>query len=129
MHTLPIVQRSCDIYYRHLAPKGRGSPLWIPEPNKQLPIGYQRTGMRLGDVGILASDGSFDFLFNACVPCNDPINPQKMPEDFQPFILDPLDIQRQSEFKSASHLSSASIQRSCSNDDLQYVFNCFSLNS
>ncbi|KAF4616813.1 hypothetical protein D9613_008361 [Agrocybe pediades] len=108
-----------DIYYRHLAPKGRGSPLWIPEPNKQLPIEYQRTGMLLGDVGILAADGSFDFLFNACLPRDHPVNPQRMPEDYEPFILDPLDVQRQSEFKGASHLSSASIKRSCSTKDLQ----------
>ncbi|KAF8798678.1 hypothetical protein BYT27DRAFT_7218474 [Phlegmacium glaucopus] len=39
--------------------KGRGSPLWIPELNLNLPIRYQRTGVTIGDVGIIAVSTSF----------------------------------------------------------------------
>ncbi|KDR67719.1 hypothetical protein GALMADRAFT_26936, partial [Galerina marginata CBS 339.88] len=51
-----------------------GSPLWIPEPNKRLPISYQRRGIDIGDVGIITANGGFDFLFNICLPYNHPMN-------------------------------------------------------
>ncbi|KDR72733.1 hypothetical protein GALMADRAFT_270676 [Galerina marginata CBS 339.88] len=109
---LPI-QRSCDIYYRHLSVKGRGSPLWIPEPNNELPVPYRRRGVTIGDVGIITASGSFDFLFNICVPRDDPINPENLPEDFFPLNppLRPIDLRGQSEFMPNSYLASASIQR------------------
>lgn len=59
--SLPV-QKSCDIYYRQLAVMGHGSPLWIPEPNDRLHIEYRRKGICIGDVGIIADDGSFDFM-------------------------------------------------------------------
>ncbi|KDR72721.1 hypothetical protein GALMADRAFT_228990 [Galerina marginata CBS 339.88] len=108
---IPVTPRSSEIYYRHLATKGRGSPLWIPEPNKALRIEYQRSGMRIGDVGIINSRGNFDFLFNICLPLGHPINPRTMPEHFAPLWIDPDDIQKYSEFKGESYLSSGSIKR------------------
>jgi hypothetical protein len=73
------VQTSNEIYERHLREKGRGHPLWIPQPNMALPIAYRAQGVRIGDVGIFTDDGGFDFLFNICVPIDDPINPRELP--------------------------------------------------
>ncbi|KAF8956505.1 hypothetical protein BDZ97DRAFT_1851213 [Flammula alnicola] len=40
--TLISVENSNKIYERHLGLKQRGFPLWIPEPNKRLPMPYRR---------------------------------------------------------------------------------------
>ncbi|KAF8967320.1 hypothetical protein BDZ97DRAFT_1656614, partial [Flammula alnicola] len=112
---LPWQEKSCEIFYRHLSVKRRGSPLWIPEPNKRLPVQYQKRGIVVGDVGIITASGAFDFLFNICLPHDDPINEQEdLPENFSP--LDPplrsRDIREYSEFKADTYLGSASIERS-----------------
>jgi len=100
--------------------KGRGFPLWIPEPNKRLPLVYQRKGINIGDVGIITPAGAFSFLFNICVPSNNPINPRLLPEAFAPISppLDPLDITEFDEFKPGSYLASASIENSKSESDV-----------
>ncbi|KAF8908543.1 hypothetical protein CPB84DRAFT_1744176 [Gymnopilus junonius] len=125
-HTEVVVthgQTSYDIYYRLLASKGRGSPLWIPQPNKSLPIDYQRTGMRIGDVGIITSRGSFMFLFNICYPADHPINRNKVPENFVPLTVDSAnDIQMLSEFGPESYLSSASIKKLSRAESSSLVF-------
>ena len=61
-----------------------------------LPIPYRAHGARVGDVGILTESGEFDFLFNICVPIDDPINPRKLPENFIPISppVDPADIRK-----------------------------------
>jgi len=93
--------------------KKRGFPLWIPEPNNNLPISYQRQGVNIGDVGIVTPSGGFSFLFNICLPPGDPINPSELPEGFAPLSppLNPIDIVRFVEFKSRSHLASASVEK------------------
>ena len=108
------VQRGNEIYERHLSLKGRGFPLWIPEPNNRLPLAYRRKGINIGDVGIITPSGGFSYLFNICVPRGDPLNPRALPEDFAPLSppLDPIDIREFSEFKPGSHLASASIENS-----------------
>ncbi|KAF8964089.1 hypothetical protein BDZ97DRAFT_1817925 [Flammula alnicola] len=108
------VQKSCDVYYRHLAVKGRGYPLWIPEPNNQLPPIYQRQGIAVGDVGIITPSGSFDFLFNICLPRDHPVNSSEVPDDFTP-VNPPLggrDIRVHQEFRHGSYVASGSIKRS-----------------
>ncbi|KAF9260143.1 hypothetical protein L218DRAFT_873071 [Marasmius fiardii PR-910] len=60
-----------------------GHALRVPEPNKELTAEYRQTGVRIGDVGILRDDGSFDFVFNVCCSANDPINQYGVPTDFQ----------------------------------------------
>ncbi|KDR78141.1 hypothetical protein GALMADRAFT_245167 [Galerina marginata CBS 339.88] len=107
-----IVQRSSDIYYRLIAVKGRGSPLWIPGSNQSLEIGYQRQGTGIGDVGIITVAGSFDFLFNIFLPPDHPYNPPELPENFTPFPFSPLDVQKHREFDDDSYLSSASVKKS-----------------
>ncbi|KAF8958253.1 hypothetical protein BDZ97DRAFT_1842548 [Flammula alnicola] len=114
---LPIripVQKSSDIYYRHLSAKGRGSPLWIPEPNHFLDISYRRRGIDIGDVGIITPRGAFDFLFNICLPQDDPINAGGVPEGFSalnPPLIPAHDIQGQQELGEDTHLSSESITK------------------
>ncbi|KAF8987385.1 hypothetical protein BDQ17DRAFT_1205649, partial [Cyathus striatus] len=63
-----------EIYARLLWPKGRGFPLWCPNPNKHLSPDYVKSGIRIGDVGIITSNGEFDFLFNICLSADHPIN-------------------------------------------------------
>ena len=52
----------------------RGFPLWYPEPNNRLPAEYCGTGLRIGDVGVVAADGVFDVFFNICLPENHPLH-------------------------------------------------------
>ncbi|KAF8802564.1 hypothetical protein BYT27DRAFT_7112072, partial [Phlegmacium glaucopus] len=117
------LQKGNDIYERHLTPKGRGFPLWIPEPNQVLHMGYRRTGIRIGDVGIITHDGGFAFLFNICLPHNDPVNPQMLPENFAPISppISPFDIEKFVVFKKGSHLASASIERSQTSVDISGI--------
>ena len=105
------VQRSCDIYYRHLAVKGRGSPLWQTEPSSTLPDIYRRQGIAVGDVGIITSSGGFDFMFNICLPADDPINREGLPAGFSPVYprLKPRDIRRHMDYTQNSYLASASV--------------------
>ncbi|KAF8812950.1 hypothetical protein BYT27DRAFT_7207411 [Phlegmacium glaucopus] len=107
------LQKSNDIYERHLTPKGRGFPLWIPQPNHRLDPDYRRTGIRIGDVGIITHSGAFSFLFNICLPHDDPVNPQMLPERFAPISppISPTDIEGFAVFMTGSHLASASIEK------------------
>ena len=67
-----------------------GYPLYRPEPAKSLPSNLRRKGIRIGDVGLITQDGSFDFLFNVCKAA---INPERVPDNFEmvdsePSVLD-----------------------------------------
>jgi len=116
-----------EIYERLLRQKRRGFALYIPQPNRRLPIAYQRTGIRIGDVGIITPDGGFSFLFNICVPHDDPINPPILPEDFSPLqpALADADVVEFSRFNSGSYLASASIEKKESESNSK----CVALNS
>jgi hypothetical protein len=72
-----------NLYARRLLSEGHGYPLWIPEPNDFLPPEYQELGTRIGDVGLVTSDGAFDYLFNVCRPASHPINLGRTPDDFE----------------------------------------------
>jgi len=112
---LPLpVRRNSDIYYRHLAMKGRGSPMWITEPSTTLPKAYRRRGIAVGDVGILTAFGAFDFMFNIFLPADHPINQQGLPEGFSPHSPQPQssDIHRHMEFQPDSYLATASVEKS-----------------
>jgi len=102
-----------EIYERLLRQKKRGFALYVPQPNRRLPIAYQRIGIRIGDVGIITPDGGFSFLFNICAPSGDPINPPILPEDFSPLEppLTDVDVVEFSRFSSGSYLASASIEK------------------
>lgn len=61
-----------DQYARLLFGKCHGYPLWDPQPTEEN-VGYKKDGVRIGDVGFL-DQGSFNFLFNICVPREHAIN-------------------------------------------------------
>ncbi|KAF8546563.1 hypothetical protein OG21DRAFT_1103719 [Imleria badia] len=72
-----------DVYARNLL-SHRGYPLWTPEPNIELPEGYQREGLRIGDIGVVVpEDGSFDVFFNITLPREHPLHaPDGVPLNF-----------------------------------------------
>ncbi|KAJ3852422.1 hypothetical protein EV368DRAFT_16973, partial [Lentinula lateritia] len=72
-----------EVYARLLLPRKRGYPLWSPKPHQGLPEEYRRVGVRVGDVGILNELGGFDYLFNACLPADHPVNIGRVPPDFR----------------------------------------------
>ena len=102
------------MYERHLTLKGRGFPLWIPQPNIRLPIPYRAKGVCIGDVGIVTAFGDFNFLFNICRSRDDPINPGELPDNFAPIYppLNSTDVRTFREFNSGSYLASSSIVQS-----------------
>ncbi|KIJ12517.1 hypothetical protein PAXINDRAFT_45951, partial [Paxillus involutus ATCC 200175] len=51
-----------------------GYPLWSPEPDDNLPEACRDEGLRIGDVGIVTGDGTFDVLFNICLSEDHPLN-------------------------------------------------------
>ncbi|KAK1222700.1 SCF ubiquitin ligase complex subunit cdc4 [Marasmius sp. AFHP31] len=78
-----------QVYCHTLYSRGNGLALWIPEPNGDLPPEYRTTGIRVGDVGLVTADGSLDFLFNVCLPDDDPINKYNgVPPGFEPLVWD-----------------------------------------
>ena len=114
LNQLPVQQaRSNVIYQRHLEVKGYGFPLWIPPANQNLPIQYRRTGVRIGDVGIITPDGAFSFLFNICLPRDDPVN-RSLPEDFYPIYEVP-ETENFPIFGHDSHLTSALVEKTQAN--------------
>jgi hypothetical protein len=112
-----------EIYERLLRRKGRGFALYVPQPNRQLPVAYQRMGVRIGDVGVITRDGGFSFLFNICVPRDHPINPHILPEGFSPLqpTLTDLDIAQFSRFNSGSYLASALMEKKESDSNVKCV--------
>jgi hypothetical protein len=59
--------------------------LYHPEPQKNLPDQYQRTGIAIGDVGTVTVEGDFDFFFNIYLEADNPIN-ANVPQDFVPLL-------------------------------------------
>jgi len=121
-HMNDAPQKSSEVYARLLFLKGRGFPLWIPEPHRNLPIVYRRKGVKIGDVGIITPRGGFSFLFNIFVSNDDPIHPPQLPEQFTPLSPSPdaIDICMDFEFKPGNYLASSSVEKSES-DSASYV--------
>ena len=99
-------------YQRHLLLERHGFPLWAPQPLRRLPLSYRRTGVSVGDVGIITSQGSFDYLFNICLLHDHPRNPEVLPMDFSPIILLPSDISELREHDSGTCLMTSSTKKS-----------------
>ena len=123
----PVQERSNEMYERYLSPKGRGFPLWIPQPNIRLPNPYRAKGVCIGDVGIVTPFGGFDFLFNICRTRDDPINPEELPDEFAPIYppLSPTDVREFRGFSSGSYLSSSSIVKSQTSEQTPCVYFSF----
>ncbi|KAK7030239.1 hypothetical protein VNI00_014256 [Paramarasmius palmivorus] len=76
---------AAQLYARALFLLGHGYPLFCPEPNEALHPEYIENGIRFGDVGLITPDGSFDFLFNICLPADHVINQScGTPDNFTP---------------------------------------------
>lgn len=102
------------IYQKHISnldDRLLGHPLWIPQPNIQLPKEYRAQGILIGDVGILTPQGGFHFLFNILRHSSDPINPNNLPQDFSPLYppLNGIDIAKDEVFSKKSYLCSSSV--------------------
>ncbi|THU95780.1 hypothetical protein K435DRAFT_665746 [Dendrothele bispora CBS 962.96] len=68
--------------------KGHGYPLWVPEPSDEM-LENCKDGIKVGDVGFITQDGSFEFLFNVTLPENHEINKRRgVPRNFEPLELD-----------------------------------------
>jgi hypothetical protein len=108
---MTLSQTANETYTRGLFPKGHGYPLWDPEPDDNLWTHlreYWDKGVSIGDVGIITPHGTFDYLFNICLPADDPVNLGRTPPDFLPITLSPLDIRER-----ARHHPNKSFLSSC----------------
>jgi len=69
------------LYAKLLKCKGMGHALWYPGPNDNLAQqAYKDTGMRIGDLGVIRRNGTFDFLWNLAAPEDDPVNVHEPPQ-------------------------------------------------
>ncbi|KAK7023038.1 hypothetical protein R3P38DRAFT_2957163 [Favolaschia claudopus] len=75
-----------QIYAEVLLRQERGFPLCEPAPHSNLPEDYKRTGVSIGDVGLVTAEG-FDFCFNVYRARDDSINAGGVPEDFVPLEM------------------------------------------
>ncbi len=106
--------RAHVVYRRLLSRTGHGYPLWIPDPDENLPDVYRKDGITIGDVGLLTEDGGFDFLFNVHASANDPVNGGGVPLDFHPLSAsnDPHPIRKTSFIhKEQSSITSAHVTK------------------
>ena len=99
-----------DIYRSRLLVEKRGFPLWIPGPDMSLPVAYRRTGITIGDVGIMSPTGNFVFLFNIFCPMDHPVN-ARVPADFCPLHIPDLKFMEHVFFDRKSHLSSSFLSK------------------
>ncbi|KAF9238355.1 hypothetical protein BU15DRAFT_38064, partial [Melanogaster broomeanus] len=83
------------VYARLIVDKDKSHeyPLWVPEPYSRLPEDYHRTGLKIGDVGIVNEARLIDVLFNICLPENHPLHRHHgVPANFRQVIFDDDDI-------------------------------------
>ncbi|KAF8977599.1 hypothetical protein BDQ17DRAFT_1224375, partial [Cyathus striatus] len=65
---------SYEVYVEKMFPLKHGYPLWLPQPDHNLPIEYRQNGVSIGDIGFITSNGGFDYLFNIWSPAKSPMN-------------------------------------------------------
>lgn len=84
-----------ESYSRSLMMTGNGFPLWYPGGDIGKPMEHLRRGVSIGDVGILDSDGLFDFCFNIFLPPDNPVHAGLVPVGFRPIepALEPSEIE------------------------------------
>ncbi|KAK7017454.1 hypothetical protein VNI00_018652 [Paramarasmius palmivorus] len=119
-------------YTRLMLNAGEGYPLWCPQPEERdppLPEAYKKSGIRIGDIGIIHQDKPFDFLFNITVPKGDPIN-ELVPMDFAPISMHGLGLQfRNGSRQGNDHIGGPTHcwdRRSFRDDNLDYTGYTFS---
>jgi hypothetical protein len=79
----------------------------------QLPVEYRRQGISIGDVGIITSTGTFDFLFNIFLPANHPINIGNVPQTFSPLSREQVEreIQKTCDYGPNSYVTSSTARK------------------
>jgi hypothetical protein len=75
---------SQETYVKMLLPRCHGYPLWVPEPDDNLPDAYRTQGVRIADLGYVSDSGGFEYLFNILEPADHEINLEATPDDFEP---------------------------------------------
>ncbi|KAJ7436201.1 hypothetical protein FB451DRAFT_194083 [Mycena latifolia] len=119
---VPGVYTDSENYCGQLLRRGRGFPLYVPGPQRNLPREYQRQGVSIGDVGRVTPEGIFDFFFNIYLPADDPVNAEAVPEGFSPLKryisrdIVYLDLER------GSHVSTTSVQKQDVGSPSEYVY-------
>jgi|SRR5882762_7273747 len=101
-----------EVYTRLLLPQGHGCPIWCSESDVNLSLAYREDGVRIGHVGSIDLDGSFDPLFNICAGADDPINSDGVPDAFEPLVLEPKDVKFRPKYHNdGSHICSEPLEK------------------
>jgi hypothetical protein len=102
-----------ETYQKLLLPKGHGIPLYFPGLYDNLPAACRDRGVTIGDVGIITDEGGFDFLFNVCQPCDDPVNIDRIAPSFPTVVLnESIDLgSRECGFPTDSSIVSSNIKK------------------
>lgn len=116
------------VYVQLMSTLGHGYPLWFPDYDPNLPPTYPKDGTRIGDLGYLTDEGSFEYLFNVCTDASDPSNSGRVPPDFVPLtdIPEPA-VEKQLGMHKKNKVLTASSERQLStrpDQNLPYVFTC-----
>ncbi|KAF8176678.1 hypothetical protein K438DRAFT_1607382 [Mycena galopus ATCC 62051] len=126
--SLPAIRSVSGTYCSQLLRQGRGFPLYVPDPQVNLPVEYRNRGVAIGDVGRITPEGSFDFFFNIYLPADHPIN-TRIPEDFVPLSpYDPIDVAHHY-FRPGNYVCSPLIKEISSGDNpefpgAEFLFTC-----
>ncbi|KAJ7266145.1 hypothetical protein C8J57DRAFT_1182597 [Mycena rebaudengoi] len=87
------MESESSLYSSLLFLKRQGYPLFQPQPYDDLPEQTKKSGIRIGDVGIVTAPGSFDPIFNILHDAGDEVvNRFGVPENFVQLQLDDRDI-------------------------------------
>ncbi|KAJ7067184.1 hypothetical protein C8F01DRAFT_1365332 [Mycena amicta] len=117
-----------EVYWSQLCRRQRGFPLYVPEPQRNLPPEYLVHGVSIGDVGMVTAEGIWDFFFNIFLPSDHPINNGRVPEGFSPLEQYDTSDLHNLDFEAGSFLSSPSAESYNANFQNfpggEYLFRC-----
>ncbi|KAJ7476144.1 hypothetical protein FB451DRAFT_1033822 [Mycena latifolia] len=121
--SLPIeILSESEIYCQRLLYQKRGFPLYMPDPQRNLPAEYRTSGVRIGHVGRVTPEGAFDPFFNIYYSAEHPINSRGVPENFVPLPMyreeDVFPVDR----KPGDYVSTPSVQESDLLSSARYAF-------
>ncbi|KAJ7835548.1 hypothetical protein B0H14DRAFT_2363268 [Mycena olivaceomarginata] len=79
-----MAESASERYARLLFPQKLGYPLFLPQLSDDIIPGWRKTGIRIGHVGVVRADGSFDPIFNIFpYPQDVDPNPKDVPTNFK----------------------------------------------